>query len=58
MNRPHIKNIQSGQELKKWYWLKQELIDYCKWINLSYTGSKFDIVDRIANRLKNTSDKK
>jgi hypothetical protein len=37
--------------LKKWYWLKQELVDYCKLTNLSYTGSKFDILERIADAI-------
>jgi Domain of unknown function (DUF6434)/SAP domain-containing new25 len=57
MNRPDIRDIKSGDELKKWYWLKQELIDYCKLTQLSYTGAKFDILDRIASSLDNESSK-
>ena len=53
MERPDIKIIQNGEELKRWYWLKQELVDHCKLTNLSYSGSKFDILDRIANALDN-----
>jgi Domain of unknown function (DUF6434)/SAP domain-containing new25 len=61
MERPNIEKIQTGEELKKWYWLKQELVNYCKLTNLSYTGSKFDILERIANVLDNgiaTTEKK
>jgi hypothetical protein len=48
MKRPDIREIQTGDELKRWYWLKQELVDYCKLTQLSYVGAKFDILDRIA----------
>ncbi len=57
MIRPAIKDIQTGDELKRWYWLKQELVNHCKTINLTYGGSKFDILDRIADRL-DTKNKK
>jgi phosphorylcholine metabolism protein LicD len=53
MNRPDIKNIKTGTELKRWYWLKQELVDYCRLTNLSYADAKFDILERIANALDN-----
>lgn len=53
MNRPEIKNIKTGIELKKWYWLKEELIEFCKLKKLSYAGAKFGILDRIANFLDN-----
>ena len=53
-------------ELKRWYWLKQELVDYCKRTQLSYVGTKFEILERIAVALdkgiaeteKTTSKKK
>ncbi len=51
MTRPDIKNIETGDELKLWYWLKQELVDFCKLTQISYVGSKFDILDRIAEAL-------
>lgn len=57
MVRPDIKVIQTGNELKRWYWLKHELVEYCKLTNLTYSGSKFDILDRISNSLDNTSEK-
>jgi hypothetical protein len=48
MTRPDINEIKTGEELKRWYWLKQELVDFCKKSQLSYVGAKFDILDRIA----------
>jgi SAP domain-containing new25 len=46
--RPNIDDISSGEELKKWYWLKAELVTFCKKISFNYSGSKFEILDRIA----------
>jgi hypothetical protein len=51
MARPDINEIETGEELKRWYWLKQELVDYCKRTPINYVGAKFDILDRIANIL-------
>lgn len=58
MIRPDICDIQTGEELKKWYWLKQELVDFCKLTNLSYVGAKFDILERIATELDEGGIKK
>jgi hypothetical protein len=57
MTRPEIYDIQTGAELKRWYWLKQELVDYCKQCQLSYIGAKFDILERIAFALDNGDSK-
>jgi hypothetical protein len=57
MKRPDILSIQNGEELKRWYWLKQELVEYCKLVDLGYAGSKFDLLDRIANALDNKEHK-
>ena len=51
MTRPDINEIETGKELKRWYWLKQELIDFCKKKQLNYVGAKFDILERIATAL-------
>lgn len=51
MDRPLIETISTGHELKKWYWLKQELVAYAKEAKISYTGSKFEILERIADVL-------
>ena len=54
--RPKIERIKSGEELRKWYWLKQELVDYCKLKKISYVGGKFEILDRIADFLNHEAD--
>ena len=51
MDRPNILEIHTGEELKKWYWLKDELVNFAKTIDTSYVGSKFEILERLANRL-------
>lgn len=57
MARPFIADIVTGKELKKWYWLKQELVDYCKQKGINYTGGKFEILKRIACALDKGIDK-
>jgi hypothetical protein len=49
--RPDITTIQTGEEFKKWYWLKEEVVAYCKSAGIPYSGSKFEIIDRIAGAL-------
>jgi Domain of unknown function (DUF6434)/SAP domain-containing new25 len=51
MKRPDIKKIKTGEELKRWYWLKKELEAFCKLKKLSYAGTKFDILERLANAI-------
>jgi Domain of unknown function (DUF6434)/SAP domain-containing new25 len=53
MKRPSIFDIESGDELKRWYWLKEELITFCKTAKIRSNGSKFEILDRIATALDN-----
>lgn len=49
--RPEIITIKTGKELKRWYWLKEELVAYCKQNAIDYAGGKFTILERIANKL-------
>jgi hypothetical protein len=51
MTRPELDEIRTGAELKRWYWLKQELVDFCKREKISSIGAKFEILERIARRL-------
>ena len=51
MNRPDLIDVQTAEELRQWYWLKQELVDYCKLVKINYSGSKAEITDRIAQIL-------
>jgi hypothetical protein len=49
--RPDILTFQTGEDFKKWYWLKEEVVAYCKSAGIPYSGSKFEIIDRIAKAL-------
>lgn len=49
--RPSINTITSGTELIRWYWLKDELIEYAKNSGVKSTGAKFVILDRLAHFL-------
>ncbi len=49
--RPPIQRIKSSAELQNWYWLKEELVAYCRKRNISYTGGKFQLSDRIGKFL-------
>jgi Domain of unknown function (DUF6434)/SAP domain-containing new25 len=51
LTRPPITSFKTGTALKRWYWLKEELVAYCKITAINYTGGKFDILNRIANIL-------
>lgn len=53
--RPDICANKSGAELKRWYWLKQELVEACKAKSVSYAGTKFEILDRLARALDGQS---
>lgn len=49
--RPEIAAITTGAELKRWYWLKDELIAEAKRRGLKSSDGKFSILDRIAHFL-------
>lgn len=51
MKRPIISNITNGESLKSWYWLKEELVAFCKANKLDYSGVKFEILEKVANFL-------
>ena len=53
MKRPDFSDIQTGEAFNQWYWLKAELVEICKASNLPYTGSKFELRDRIIYALDN-----
>lgn len=40
--------IETGNELKRWYWLKAELVAHCQALDIPYTGSKAEICERLA----------
>ncbi|MEO0563550.1 MAG: DUF6434 domain-containing protein [Chloroflexota bacterium] len=47
--RPEIGSIETGDAFKRWYWLKSELVDYCKSVGIPYGAGKFELVERIAH---------
>ena len=50
--RPEIATIASGRELRRWYWLKEELVAESRRRGLKSSGGKFTILDRIAHFLE------
>lgn len=49
--RPTLSRDLTGDELKRWYWLKDELIEFARSIGVRTTGSKDTVVDRLAATL-------
>ena len=49
--RPARASIESGNELRRWYWRKDELVAHARDLGLKTTGAKFEILDRIAHFL-------
>ena len=47
-DRPILNNELDGESFRKWYWLKEELSDFCRANGLPATGSKLELTDRIA----------
>lgn len=50
-NRPDVQSIETGAELRRWYWRKDELIAAAKYHRVKTTDGKFQILDRIAHFL-------
>ena len=53
IKKPDFSEIESGAAFNRWYWLKEELIEICRQINLPYHGGKFELRDRIMYALDN-----
>lgn len=49
--RPELHDVETGAELRDWYWLKAELTAFCADQGLSAVGSKAELTDRIAHFL-------
>lgn len=49
--RPNLDNNIDSKIFKEYYYLKEELIDFCRKNNLQTTGSKFELIERIVNFL-------
>lgn len=50
-NRPGLTVDLTGTELLRWYWLKEELTDFARRLDIRATGDKELLVQRIAARL-------
>lgn len=46
--RPELNNVLDGKTFLKWYWLKEELVGFCKANDIPATGSKTELTERIA----------
>ncbi|WP_420860882.1 DUF6434 domain-containing protein [Algirhabdus cladophorae] len=49
--RPAIETLTTGDDLRQWYWLKAELVDYAKILGVKTTDGKFTILERICHTL-------
>lgn len=49
--RPAIESIKSSAEFERWYWLKAELLDYCRHHRLGTVGQKRELAARIVQYL-------
>jgi len=50
--RPILNKNISSKDFQEFYWLKKELVIFCRKEKLKTTGSKIEITDRISNYLK------
>lgn len=49
--RPNLDNNINSKIFKEYYYLKEELIDFCRKNNLQTTGSKLELIERITTFL-------
>ncbi len=50
--RPNLNKKISIKDFKDFYWLKAELIEFCREVNIHSSGGKIEIADRISEYLK------
>jgi hypothetical protein len=53
MNRPKLNKKISIKDFKDYYWLKEELVEFCRAIGINSSGGKIDISNRIIKFLEN-----
>ena len=51
-NRPGLDDKLSAEDFKNYYWLKEELLQFCRTHNLKTAGGKIEIANRIAHFLE------
>lgn len=47
MERPNLDKNISLTDFKEFYWLKEELVDFCKKVGISTSGSKVELTNKI-----------
>lgn len=47
MQRPHLDNNISLTDFEEFYWLKEELVEFCKKIGIPTGGSKLELTNKI-----------
>ncbi|MEM8996586.1 MAG: DUF6434 domain-containing protein [Acidobacteriota bacterium] len=47
--RPDITTVTDGTEVRRGYWMKNELLEECRRLGLKVSGGKFRLLDRIAH---------
>jgi SAP domain-containing new25/Domain of unknown function (DUF6434) len=55
--RPALSNSLSSEEFSAWYWLKAELLEFCRDKGLSLSGSKPELAERIKAHLNGETAK-
>ena len=50
-NRPPIDTITTGAELRRWYWLKSDLVGRARDLGVVSSGQKFAVLERLAHFL-------
>ena len=50
--RPNLDNSLDSKTFKEYYYLKEELVDFCRKNNLQTTGGKIELTERIAKFLE------
>lgn len=53
MKRPELNKKISLPDFKNFYWLKKELVDFCRSYGINQSGGKLEITERIAAFLQN-----
>lgn len=49
--RPDLTTLSTSQAFRRWYFLKSELVEFCKAKGIPATGNKIEVSDRIASYL-------
>lgn len=52
MERPELNKDISIEDFNDFYWLKQELIDFCKTVGINTSSGKIEIADRIRHYIQ------